>query len=555
MNPRRLVLLAACGLALLPMTPAARAQEATPSPSASPTPSPTPTEPCVPDAPDGYERVVDLTFPVRGKVAFSDDYDQTRSGGRRHQGTDIVADKLQTVHAALGGKVEVATGIDGPMPTYGYYLRIRHDDGTSASYVHINNDTPGTDDGLGGVGWAYAPGIEPGARVERGQWIAYVGDSGNAESTVPHLHFELADPDLDDPCLADPSYLDKTRLNPYPSLVDARERNDFPPEPPAPDPSGIRRVAGASRVLTAHAISRTAYEPGVRAVIVVPEGSYAEALVAAPLAGLLQAPILLGARDGLGAAGVEEVERLDAPNAYVIGRTDQLGDDVVEDLRGAGVRNVARIAEPDAYALSARMAEEIRSYREAPRLERVFLALGEHADPARAWPDALSVGALAAVTKSPVLLTRPDVIPAPVRAALQNLEPPLVQVIGGTGAIGETVADAAADAANADVERLSGSNRYATSVAVTRQAVREGLTSGEIWLATGHAFPDALAAGPAAASLGAPLLLIDGREPGGAPEPDAWLRANRDDLDQATIVGGASAITDAVRRHLAVLLD
>jgi putative cell wall-binding protein len=448
----------------------------------------------------------------------------------------------------------VATGFDGPMPSYGYYLRIRHDDGTSASYVHINNDTPGTDDGLGGVEWAYAPGIEPGERVERGQWIAYVGDSGNAEGTVSHLHFELADPDLDDPCLADPSYLDKTRLNPYPSLVDARERNDFPPEPPAPDAFPVRRVAGASRVLTAHAISREAYEPGVRAVIVVPEGSYAEALVAAPLAGLLQAPILLSARDGLGRDGIDEVERLDAANAYVVGRTDQLGADVVDDLRDAGVRNVARIAEPDPYALSARMAEEIRSYREAPRLERVFLALGEHSDPARAWPDALSVGALAAVTKSPVLLTAPVSLPAVVREALEELAPSLVQVVGGTGAIGPDVAEAAADAAGADVERLSGSNRYATSVAVTGEAVREGLTSGDIWLATGHAFPDALAAGPAAASLGAPLLLIDGREPGGAPEPDGWLGANRHDLDQAAVVGGSSAITDAVRRHLAELL-
>jgi len=551
----RTVLALLCA-ALLPFATAARAQEPSPSPSpsASPTPSPTPTAPCVPDPDDGYERVVNLTFPVRGKVAFSDDYDQTRSGGRRHQGTDIVADKLQTIHAALGGEIEVATGVDGSMPSYGYYLRIRHDDGTSASYVHINNDTPGTDDGLGGVEWAYAPGIEPGARVERGQWIAYVGDSGNAEGTVSHLHFELADPELDDPCLADPSYLDKTRLNPYPSFVDARERNDFPSEPPEPDAFPVRRVAGASRVLTAQAISRAAYDPGARAVIVVPEGSYAEALVAAPLAGLLAAPVLLSARDGLGAAGIDEVERLDAPNAYVLGRLDQLGAAVEDDLRDAGVRNVARIAEPDPYALSARVAEEIRSYREAPRLERVFLALGEHSDPSRAWPDALSVGALAAVTKSPVLLTKPGGLPAPVRAVLQNLQPPLVQVIGGPGAITAAVAEAAGDAADGEVERLSGPNRYATSVAVTREAVREGLIAGDVWLATGHAFPDALAAGPAAASLGAPLLLIDGREPGGAPEPESWLRSTADDLDQATVTGGPAAVTDAVRDHLAELL-
>ena len=108
-------------------------------------------------------------------------------GTEDHHAQDIMAPKMVEVYAVASGTV---TWIGSTCCT----ITIAHDDGWQSHYVHLNNDTPDTDDG---AGWGIAPGIERGTRVERGQLIGWVGDSGNAETTAPHLHFELKAPDPD----------------------------------------------------------------------------------------------------------------------------------------------------------------------------------------------------------------------------------------------------------------------------------------------------------------------------------------------------------------------
>ncbi len=172
--------------------------------------------------------VVDLTFPVAGSVTYRESYDDPRGGGvRRHQATDLYGVKGQRIHAAVGGTVCWAPGIGEPMPPYGYMLTICADDGIRYSYVHLNNDSSGTDDGQGGAAGAYAAGIASGVNVTRGQLIGYMGDSGNGEDTPPHLHFQMDDPDLDDPAIAATPW-QPDRRNPYPSLVAARAQGDVP---------------------------------------------------------------------------------------------------------------------------------------------------------------------------------------------------------------------------------------------------------------------------------------------------------------------------------------
>jgi len=133
-----------------------------------------------------------LTFPVDGTHHYADWFWAARSHGIHHA-QDIMADKMTPVVAAASGTIRLVNWTAKPSmnPARCCTVALRHDDGWESWYIHLNNDTPGTDDG---EAWGIAPGIVPGVHVEAGQLIGWVGDSQLAENTNPHLHFELRDP-------------------------------------------------------------------------------------------------------------------------------------------------------------------------------------------------------------------------------------------------------------------------------------------------------------------------------------------------------------------------
>lgn len=128
-----------------------------------------------------------MTFPVEGEYTHYDNFGACRgsSCSRSHEGNDIMAEKRTPVVAVADG---VVTWISSPSNTSSVYLGINHGGGWFTRYIHLDNDTLGTDDG---VFYGIAEGIVEGSEVVAGQLIGWVGDSGNAEGTGPHLHFEL----------------------------------------------------------------------------------------------------------------------------------------------------------------------------------------------------------------------------------------------------------------------------------------------------------------------------------------------------------------------------
>lgn len=133
-----------------------------------------------------------LVFPVAGGASWVDTFGAPRSGGRTHQGQDLFAPKMRPLVASADGVV-VRKGRNATLS--GNYVVIEDAEGWEYVYVHVNNDRPGTDDGSDIDLDAFPPGIYVGAKVFSGQTIGYLGDSGNAETTPPHVHYEIRTPD------------------------------------------------------------------------------------------------------------------------------------------------------------------------------------------------------------------------------------------------------------------------------------------------------------------------------------------------------------------------
>lgn len=131
----------------------------------------------------------EIVFPQDATVTiFTSSFGADRDGGdRKHQGNDLMAPKMTPVYAVADGVVSrIKTG-----GRSGWYIMVDHGNGWESFHMHLNNDTPGTDDNRAAHEDTFAEGIEIGSEVIAGQLIGYVGDSGNAEGTAPHIHFEL----------------------------------------------------------------------------------------------------------------------------------------------------------------------------------------------------------------------------------------------------------------------------------------------------------------------------------------------------------------------------
>jgi murein DD-endopeptidase MepM/ murein hydrolase activator NlpD len=153
-------------------TPTATATaQPTAAPTAAPSSTPTPARPR--PEPSYKSRLMSraFVFPVAGRTTIGGPFGAYRVEGS-HQGNDLFADFGTPVVAVANGTVQNV----GSLPISGNRLWVYADGGDEFFYAHLSS---------------FAPTAVDGAHVDAGTVLGYVGNTGDAEPTPPHLHFEI----------------------------------------------------------------------------------------------------------------------------------------------------------------------------------------------------------------------------------------------------------------------------------------------------------------------------------------------------------------------------
>ncbi|WP_291380456.1 cell wall-binding repeat-containing protein [Demequina sp.] len=173
----------------------------------------------------------------------------------------------------------------------------------------------------------------------------------------------------------------------------------------------------------------------------------------------------------------------------------------------------------------------------APGVPAVFVAAGT------GFPDALSAAAAAAHLGGPLLLTSTGSIPSHVVTEIRRLDPAQIYIAGGTGAVSLSVYQTLATIA--PVTRYGGADRYATGLQISRGSFTRSTTA---IIATGRAFPDALAATGVAGKLNAPVILVDGLKSSVSSQTLSEL--SRLGVTKVIIAGGTGAVSAGIKNQL-----
>jgi putative cell wall-binding protein len=219
----------------------------------------------------------------------------------------------------------------------------------------------------------------------------------------------------------------------------------------------------------------------------------------------------------------------------VVGGPAAIAEDTVLEIDALGAWDVAWLYGDNRYETAAEVANVFYGDETS---EYVYVATGLN------FPDALTGVPAAVVDGAPILLVTRTGIPAPTAAALSELAPRVIYLLGGPAVVTPAV-EAALDAYATDgVERVFGPTRYHTAAAVS-QRFHPGETEG-VFIATGENFPDALAAGPSAGFWEVPILLV---QKDSIPAVTA-TELNRLNPEWIVVMGGSAAVSNTVVAQL-----
>ena len=198
-----------------------------------------------------------------------------------------------------------------------------------------------------------------------------------------------------------------------------------------------------------------------------------------------------------------------------------------------------RLAGSDRYAtmsaiVSEAFADDSSSY--------VIVCTGE------SFPDALSASALAGMLDAPIVLTSNGSLTEQARYEVRRTGAAHVIVIGGTPSVSAQAADQLQSLSTVeDVTRISGTDRYATSLSVLRNGSQLGSWSDTVIITTGERFPDALSMSPYAYATNSPVVLVDSSK---LLSTEAVQAIQSGGFTRAIVLGDTNSVSDGIQNQL-----
>lgn len=316
----------------------------------------------------------------------------------------------------------------------------------------------------------------------------------------------------------------------------------------------VIEIAGKDRYVTAVKASEATYpfgldEDGALAVVIATGRNWPDALGGTSLAGVLDGPVLLVDGDKVPRVVLDEIERLGAQNAIILGGTSAVGTAAETALKNMlGKDNVTRVSGNNRYQTANEVAKMVIDLADEDFYGMAFVATGGN------FPDAIAAAPLAAANYVPLFLSDPKTgLSSATKAAMAGVDN--VAVLGGEAVVSASVYKGLQTTYGAEnVTRLAGKNRYSTAAAVATFGVDElGMMWDGVGIATGENFPDALAGGVLQGYNWSVMLLTQTDELHAATEK--VLEVNADEINTVTYFGGTNAVSEWVRDWIDAIIN
>ena len=293
------------------------------------------------------------------------------------------------------------------------------------------------------------------------------------------------------------------------------------------------RYAGTSRyetaLKTADALKKSLKVDKFDYIIVADGNNYPDALAGSFLAKVKKAPLILVDRSVASEDMVGEYIEKNLSNkgtVYLLGGSDVVTARFEKSLKGI---DVERLAGTTRYETNLEILNEAKASG-----EDLLACTGE------GFADSLSASAVG----KPILLVDNRGLIAEQKAYLDKADVQDVYLIGGADVVSNKVGrELKAYDKDGKTERIAGDNRYKTSVEVAKAFFPKKCDSAV--LAYGMKFPDGLAGGPLAISMGSPLLLVED-----TAYADAKAYGSSVGISKLAVLGGTDVISDATAESI-----